>query len=129
MAVSQPPLSRRAEQAISALLTTASIGDAAQQAGIGERTLYRWLREDAPFQAAYRRAKRQVVEQAMTQIQQATGIAVETLLAVMQDPETPASARVSAAKAVLEQALKTVEIEDLESRLTALEAQIKETRR
>ena len=111
------------EEAIAALLTEASIEAAAQQVGIGYRTLHRWLREDTDFQKAYRKAKRHVVEQAMTQVQQASGTAVATLLAVMQDPETPASAKVSAAKAVLEQALKTVEIEDLESRIAALEAQ------
>ena len=122
MAVSQPPLSRRAEGAISALLTTASIEDAAHQAGIGARTLYRWLREDGTFQTAYRAAKRSVVEQAITQVQQATGKAVATLLAVMDDPLSPASSKVSAARAVLEQALRAVEIEDLEARIATLEA-------
>jgi hypothetical protein len=50
-------------------------------------------------------------------------MAVETLEAIMQDSEAPASARVSAAKAVLEMAIKAVELEDLEARITALEQQ------
>jgi hypothetical protein len=46
----------------------------------------------------------------MTQVQRATGEAVETLRAVMQNTEAPASARVSAAKR-LETAVKAVELE------------------
>jgi hypothetical protein len=41
----------------------------------------------------------------------------------MQDAEAPASARVSAAKAVLETAIKAVELEDLEARIVALETE------
>ena len=48
---------------------------------------------------------------------------METLRSVMQDAEAPASARVSAAKTVLETAIKAVELEDLEARIVALETQ------
>jgi hypothetical protein len=115
-------LSRKQELAIAALLTCSAITDAAKQCSIGEVTLHRWLK-DATFQAAYREARRAVVQQAITQVQRATGEAVETLRNVMQDRESPASARVSAAKAILETAVKGIEIEDLEARIAALEAQ------
>jgi hypothetical protein len=104
------------------LLTAPSLAAAAQQAGLSEVTAWRWLK-DATFQAAYREARRAVVQHAITQVQQATGEAVETLRSVMQDAEAPASARVSAAKAVLETAIKAVELEDLEARIVALEMQ------
>jgi hypothetical protein len=121
MAVSDDNLSRRAAQAISALLTAPTIGEAARQAGIGERTLLRWLAEDAPFQARYREARRAVVQQAITQVQQSTSKAVTTLIAVMEDRDAPASARVAAARVILEQALRGIELEDLETRIAALE--------
>jgi hypothetical protein len=73
--------------------------------------------QDATFQAAYREARRQIVQQAIVQVQQATGVAVETLQQVMADGAVPASARISAAKAVLETAIKAVELEDLEQRI------------
>ncbi len=57
-------------------------------------------------------------------MQQATGEAVETLRQVMQDPEAPARAKVSAARTILETAVKAVELEDLEERIAYLEAQI-----
>ena len=115
-------LSRKQELALAALLTCSAITDAAKQCGIGEVTLHRWLK-DATFQAAYREARRAVVQHAITQVQQATGEAVETLRRVMQDPEAPASAKVSAAKNILDTAVKAVELEDLEARITALEQQ------
>jgi len=51
-----------------------------------------------------------VVQHGITQVQRATGEAVETLRSVMQDAEAPASARVSAAKAILDTAVKAVEL-------------------
>jgi phage terminase small subunit len=115
-------LSRKQDQVITALVTCASITEAAAQCGLADVTLRRWLKQE-PFQAAYREARRAVVQQAITQVQRATGEAVETLRRVMQDAEAPASARVSAAKTILETAVKAVEVEDLEARITALEAQ------
>src|SRR5262249_2632969 len=100
-----------------------TIAEAAHQVGIGERTLLRWLQEDSAFQAAYRTARRHVVQHAVAQVQQATSMAVATLEAIMQDSTVSASARVSAAKAVLETAIKGVELEDLAARIAALEAQ------
>jgi hypothetical protein len=113
-------LSRKQEALISALLTAPRLADAAQTAGIGEVTAWRWLK-DATFQAAYREARRAVVQHAIVQVQHATGEAVETLRSVMQDTEAPASAKVSAAKTILETSVKAVELEDLEARIMALE--------
>src|SRR5712691_4010425 len=115
-------LSRKQDAFISALLLAPRLADAAHTAGIGEVTAWRWLK-DATFQQAYREARRAVVQHAIANVQKATSEAVETLRSVMQDDENPASARVSAAKAILETAVKAVELEDLEARIAALEAQ------
>src|SRR5262245_59478617 len=115
-------LSRKQEHTIAALLTCESIAAAATRGGVAEGTLYRWFKDSA-FQEAYRAARWQIVQHAIVQVQHATGTAVQTLVAVMQDPEATASARVSAAKAILDTALKGVELEDLAARITALEQQ------
>src|SRR4029453_10303841 len=109
-------LTHKQERAIAALLVAPSITAAAQQIGVNENTLLRWLK-DAAFQTTYRDARRAVVQHAIVQVQRATGEAVETLRNVMQDSESPASARVSAAKAVLDTAIKAIEVEDLEARI------------
>jgi len=114
-------LTRRQEAFIAALLSCPTIAHAARTAGIAEVTAGRWLK-DHSFQAAYREARRQVVQHAIVQVQHATGTAVQTLVAVMQDAEAPASAKVSAAKTILDTAVKAVELEDLEVRIVALEA-------
>ncbi len=116
-------LSRKQDQAIAALLAASNIPDAAVQAGVGERTLYRWL-QDAVFQRAYREARRQVVQHAIVQVQHACEGAVATLRAVMENADAPASARVSAARVVLDTSIKAVELEDIEQRLVALETQL-----
>ena len=121
MAVLQK-LTARQDKALGALLSSPSIEAAGQACKVGVRTIHRWLQDDPVFQDAYREARRQVVQQAITQVQQATSTAVQTLLAVMQDAEAPASAKVSAARTILETAVKAVELEDLEARLAALEA-------
>lgn len=113
-------LTRKQDQAIAALIVCPSILDAARQSGVAEVTLYRWLK-DAGFQAAYRDARRAVVQQALVQIQDACGEAVKTLRAIMRNSKAPASAKVSAAKAILDMAVKAVELEDLEARLAVLE--------
>ena len=114
-------LSRKEEAAISALLTQGTLAGAASLAGISEATLRRWLQRD-DFQSAYRRARREAVSQAMAHLQRVSGEAVETLRSIMQDDQKPSSARVTAARVILEIAVKAVELEDLEVRIAALEA-------
>jgi hypothetical protein len=75
-------ISRQQEKAIPALLTCPLITAAAQQCGVAEVTLHRWLKQNG-FQIAYREARRAVVQHATTQVQRATGEAVETLRTVM----------------------------------------------
>ena len=113
-------LSHKQERAIAALLVSSSVAAAAQAIKVQDNTLLRWLK-DTVFQDAYREARRQVVQQAIVQVQHATCTAVQTLLAVMQDAEAPASAKVSAARTILETAIKAVELEDLEARIAELE--------
>lgn len=112
--------SNKKAHAIAALLEKPTIKEAAAEVGIAEATIFRWL-QDQDFQRTHREAKRKLVDSAITRLQRITGEAVEALREVMGDSESPASARVGAARAVLEMAIKTVEIETLEARIDALE--------
>jgi hypothetical protein len=97
-------LTRKHEQAIAALLSEATVQQAAAKAGVSYATLRRWLKEPA-FASAYRLARRELVEGAVGRIQAATGQAVDTLLAVARDGKKD-SDRVRAAAAVLDHALR-----------------------
>jgi hypothetical protein len=106
-------LGRKQEAVIAALLTEPNHADAARKAGVAEATLYRWLNM-AEFQAAYRAARRQVVEAAVGRLQQAAGQAVDTLVKNLTCGVYAAENR--AAVAILEQGAKAVEILDLNHR-------------
>ncbi len=106
------------EKALAALLESASITDAAKNCGLSQETLYRYLR-DKEFLSDYRDARRQVVENSITQLQQASGEAVETLrrnLSCMN-----ANAEIRAAQIILDNALKGVELVDILERLETIE--------
>jgi len=116
-------ISRTQERAVAALLTCPSVPGAAKKAGVAERSLYRWLGRD-DFQAAYRKERRKVVSHAVATIQGAMTEAVSTLQTIMRDDEASASAKVSAARVILDLGLKAVEISDLTERVEVLEKQI-----
>ncbi len=81
------------------------------------------------FQTSYRAARREAYAQAIARLQQASSVAVSTLLKVMVDPSSPASSRVRAADCVLDHAAKAIEIEDIHVRVTALEQAAETTKR
>jgi hypothetical protein len=111
---------RKREEAIVALLSQRTIEDAARACNTPARTLYNWLKEPE-FDAAYRAARRRAYGQSISRLQQGSTAAATTLLKVMVDPATPPSTRVRAAEAVLSQAAKAIEIEDIDARVRALE--------
>src|SRR4051794_23257765 len=109
---------QREEAAIAALLAEPTIAAAAMKAGIGESTLLRWMAEP-DFKARYRAARRQVVEGAIGRLQQAATRAVDALTRNLACG-IPA-VEVGAARSILDQALKAVELVDLAERVEQLE--------
>ena len=120
MAGKQGKFGRKQEEAIAALLTQRNVEETARSAGIGTRTLLRWLKVPE-FQAAYRQARRAAFGQAVARLQQGTSAAATTLLKTLVDPGTPASVKVRAAEAIFNHAAKAIEIEDIEARVAELE--------
>lgn len=118
-------LTRNQQRAIPALLTEPTITAAAEQVGVTARTLHKWLLQP-DFIAAYKEAKREAMGAAIGRLQMASDKAVKTLEEVMQDKEATAASRVTAARTVLELALKATEIEEIEERLLRLEERAEE---
>jgi hypothetical protein len=111
---------RKKEDAIAALLSQRTIEDAAKAAKIGTNTLLRWLKEPE-FNSAYLAARRAGVHQAVARMQQATGAAGTVVLRLMTDANVPAAVRLRAAECVFTHAIKGIELEDVEVRLSELE--------
>ncbi len=113
-------LTIRQDKAIAALLTCRTIAEAAKLAEVGERSIYRWLKQDT-FQSHLRRARRQALSQALGRLQQVADRAVDTLDTILDDKKATTAGRVSAVRAALRYACHGIEIDDFEERLTAVE--------
>lgn len=115
--------SRKAEQFIAALLSYPTIEAAAKSVGIGNATAWRWMK-DPKFTEEYREARREAMRHTTARLQEAAREAVECLRKVQRTGESE-SARVSAARTILEQALKAVDLEDVQQRLDTLEQAVR----
>ena len=113
---------RTQERAITALLAHSRLEDAARDAGISRSTLCRML-QGAAFQEAFRLARRQVLDAAISRLQAVTGAAVEALSRNLTCRK--ASIEVAAARAVLDHATRSVELFELEDRVRQLEEAIR----
>lgn len=106
---------------LAALLTAPSKAAAAQAAGISPRTLRDYL-ADPEFQAAYKKAFGDMVDDAAAQARQSFAPALSTLREIVEDKGEDANARISAARAILSHGMKLIETTDILDRLTELEA-------
>jgi len=111
---------RQRELFLAALLSGASVAQAAEQACISERTAFRWL-EDAEFQAEYQRAKRNLVDTATNRLLRSMDKAAAKLESVMDDPKTPQGLQIAAATRILDRGRWAHENDDLAVRIAALE--------
>jgi hypothetical protein len=114
--------SRKAEAAVAALLREPTVEAAARRAGVSERTLRTWLGDPA-FLAAYRAARRQLVEAAVAKLQGAAGEAVDALRRNLTAAR-PAD-QIKAAVAVLDFAHRGVELADLLAEVEELKRLVK----
>lgn len=111
--------SRKQEAAILALLSQPSLAHAAQAAGIGERTLRRWLKDPA-FQMALQEAKQALVSQALARLQAGLNEAVSVLRVAMLRADVPWPSRIQAARIWLEAAVYGTELEDMAGKVQEL---------
>ncbi len=118
--------SAKQEKALAALLTEKDIRSAAVKAGVSEATVFRWLAED-DFKAEYRRLRRDAVEQAAAQIQQVSSEAVEALRKNLACGNP--SAEIAAARIILENAYKAIDLMDIQQRLEMLENAVQKQNR
>ena len=114
------PLSPRQVRAIDALLVSTTKQEAAERAGIAVRTMSKYLSLPS-FQDALRAAQCRLVDDASDKLKRGAGIAIDSLLDIVQDKGNPPSVRVSAARALLESNLRYSEFCDVLQLLRQLE--------
>ena len=108
------------QKAITALLTERTTRDAAKTAGVNEKTLYTWLNEPA-FRSALRSAEKDILDDVTRRLSAGQVLALDTLTKLIQTARHE-STKLRAAVAWLEMSLKFRDMQDIEERLTALEA-------
>lgn len=110
-------------KAIAALLSEPTIRAAAKAAGLGERTIHRYL-GDAAFKTELRKRQDQLLSAMTAALVGLSGEAVETLRALLESGDTSASVKARVALGWLRELHRTLELQDLAERVTALEEHI-----
>lgn len=111
---------RNREKAMAALLSCSTHQEAAQKAGISERTMRDYL-NDSDFAAEYQTLKKNAVSDAAKVLQVSLTTAVRCLVGIIESDMSSESARITASRTVLEYGIKLTELTDIMDRLDALE--------
>jgi hypothetical protein len=101
-----------------AVLTSKNLAAAAKRAGIGHRTLIRWMTQP-DFREALADARRATFDAGMQRVQALTTEAVETLSALMKSG--PPAVRLGAARTVLELGMHHNDAETIRAKLAEVE--------
>jgi predicted transcriptional regulator len=102
------------------MLRSTSIVEAAEEAGLGRRTIYRYLREET-FRLELRKAQDEVLAGTTAALVGLSEVAVETLHGVMTDDFASDSVRVRAALGWLSHQREMLELMSLSERVRRLE--------
>ena len=108
------------ERAVLALLSEKTIAESAAKAGVGEKTLRRWLSEDAAFQAEYAAVRQTTYQAGIHRAQALTAKAVDTLEELLED-ETHPNVRLGAARTVAEIGIHQHDAETIMKKLDEIE--------
>ncbi len=115
--------SRKALQAIAALITESTIAAAAKKVGIGERTLRRWMRIPG-FKKMFEDEVHHRLQKATDGLEEAAPQAIGRLVTMLTEYDVKDNDRIDAAKTLIYAALKKQQIGQLERRLLLLEQKL-----
>jgi hypothetical protein len=119
-------LTDRQCQAIPHLLAAKSLEEGCRQAKVAKNTFYSWLQNEA-FREELRKQREKIVEGALETLKANMNKATETLVKLLESQNEGIQHK--AAKDIIEFTVNTMEIEDLESRIEALENKIEQPKR
>lgn len=114
-------MNKNKERALAALVSCPTQEAAAAKAGISSRTLRNYMK-DPEFAAEYKRLNSQLVTAATLQIQRSLAPAINTLREIAEDRTANMTARIQAARGLLEYGIRLSELGDVYARIEALEA-------
>lgn len=109
----------REERYIAALLTNATIKDAAAACGVSERTMHNRLNDPA-FRARYDTARLEALRQSSAYLQVIVGEAIQKMYEIMLDPDTAPQIQLNAATAIVRAQQTMTEQTDVLTQLAEL---------
>lgn len=121
-------LSLNEQRALEALLSTGTVEEAAKQANLSDRTLYRYLSK-AEFNQALQEQHDAILSNITTALLNLCTKALVVLGIVLDDETASPATRTRAALGVLERAQRMAELNELSQRLVLLEQTVLEVRR
>jgi phage terminase small subunit len=116
-------LSPRQRRFVNAVLTARTIREAASKVKVAESTAWRWLALPG-VKAALCEAQDAALAQSARAVAALLTNALDTLSDVMGDSGAPVGARVSAARTILENAVRLVDVVSLAERVAELEQRV-----
>lgn len=124
---SENSITTKQQKAVAALLSERTIGEAAKRAGVGERTLYTWLADPA-FRVALKSAEKNVLDDVTRRLTAGQRLALDTLEKLIQSARHE-NTRLNACVQWLNLFVKYRDMQDIDQRLTALEAAINDNKK
>ena len=113
---------------LDALIAGATVKQAAEAAGISQKTVRRWL-EEPEFAAEVTEARRAITGDIIIAVKSKAVQATAVLGEIMDNQKASPCARVQAAKTVLDTAFKAIETGEIVERIEELEQAAKEAER
>jgi len=115
-------LSTRQQRAIPIILASKTITAGVKKAGIKRETFYKWIREPA-FKAAFTEQRQEIIELALHELKTSASEAVSVLRELLKAEGE--SVRLRTAQTILDNVLKSIELENIEKRVEELERSLK----
>src|SRR5450759_4212405 len=125
--MTQSQLSNRQQKAIATLLTERNVPAAAKAAGVGKRTLYRWLTQPE-FKAAVQQSVTDAIGAAVRRLVGLSGKAIDTIEEILDDKDIQLNHPYISLRAAISlkgDILKISELWSLEERISELERTVK----
>lgn len=109
------------DRIIEAMQGSMTLNDVAQKAGCSVRTVHECLKHNDDVMLEYRKIRASSLQATSDKASDSALKAIETLTAIMEDKTEKSSARVSAARCILDSFTRLYEIVDIDQRLTEIE--------
>lgn len=119
-------LNTKQHRAIRALLTEKTTADAAKKAGVGERTLWRWMNENEPFKMALSEAETLALGESVRRLVALQFKALQAIEEALDDEGANHAVKLRAAALVMDTSLRLREQHTLEERLAEMEKRYNE---